>query len=94
MEIDESPEEAALRELKEETGLEGKIRHLIGVYSQPSPSYIAVLTVGYRIDCPSGSLPQAGDDAIKAEFRIIEDITEIPFISHRRMLEKELAGSK
>jgi 8-oxo-dGTP diphosphatase len=49
IEIEETPEEACLRELKEETGLEGKILRLIGVYTQKSQVYKKVLIIGYEV---------------------------------------------
>ncbi|MFC2062307.1 NUDIX hydrolase, partial [Elusimicrobiota bacterium] len=60
IELEETPQEAALRELKEETGLEGKVENLIGVYRQVSNYYGAVLTIGYRIKITGGKL-EPGD---------------------------------
>ena len=89
MEIDENPDKAALRELKEETGIKGKIKKLIGVYRQPSENYTAVLTFGYKIEVVGGELV-AGDDAQEVKFRKAEAVKEIPFKSHRRIIEEEL----
>ncbi len=89
IEIDESPEQAALRELEEESGIKGEVIRLIGAYLQPSSNYGAVLTVGFFIKKMGGRL-KAGDDALEAKFRKIEDISKIPFVSHRKMLKKEL----
>ncbi|MDA3792155.1 MAG: NUDIX hydrolase [Elusimicrobia bacterium] len=87
MELGESPEEAVLRELKEEAGIDGKIKELIGVYAQPSKNYSTVLTVGYSV-LTSGRDDDvvAGDDVTDAEFKEIEKAEDIPFVSHRRML--------
>ncbi len=85
MELKETPEDATLRELKEETGLEGKVEELIGVYSQPSENYSTVLTVGYRVVKRAGAI-RPGDDADDAGFKKINNPKDLPFTSHRRML--------
>ncbi len=86
MELEETSGEAVLRELKEETGLTGSINRLIGVYTQGSSNYGAVLSIGYLVDIEGGEL-EAGDDSEAAEFRRINNIEEIPFESHRQMLK-------
>lgn len=50
IEIDETPEKACLRELREETGLKGEIVRLAGVYSQESLLYRNVLIIGYEVE--------------------------------------------
>jgi 8-oxo-dGTP diphosphatase len=64
----ERMEDAALRELREETGLEGKIVRLLGVYSRPDrdPRGHCVSAV-YLVDA-GDQQPVAGDDAASAEF--------------------------
>ena len=62
MELGETPEEAALRELAEETGLSGTIDRLLGVLTTPSDQYHTVLMVGYRVGAYTGRVV-AGDDA-------------------------------
>lgn len=63
----ETVEAAALRELKEETGLEGRLISLIGVYSDPArdPRGHSV-SVAFLIET-QGS-PRAGDDASSVAF--------------------------
>ncbi|HKZ59740.1 MAG TPA: NUDIX hydrolase [Candidatus Thermoplasmatota archaeon] len=65
---DESAEDAVLRELAEETGLEGRVLGLVGLYSAPGrdprgPTATAV----YLVERAGGRL-QAGDDAASATF--------------------------
>jgi 8-oxo-dGTP diphosphatase len=68
VEYGERMEEAALRELREETGIEGKIRRLVGVYSRPDRDPRGhCVSAAYLIDA-SGGTPVAGDDAAEAEF--------------------------
>ena len=83
----ETPEDAALRELREETGIEGEVCRLIGVYSQKSPEYGSVLVVGYFIRRIGGRL-KAGSDVVDAVFsRPV--LRNIAFESQRRMIREE-----
>jgi len=81
MELGETPEKAALRELKEETGLSGRIDMLLGVSANPSSLYHTVLMVGYLVKSYSGNLI-AGDDADDTVFFYYNDLPEIAFESH------------
>lgn len=64
----ETVEQAVLRELGEETGLNGRIKGLVGVYSAPGrdprhhTASVAFLVTAH------GQQPQAGDDAQTADF--------------------------
>lgn len=91
IEIDESIEEAVLRELKEETGIEGEIGKLVDFFSQRSPLYSALLIFGYRVTMLGGAL-QAGDDAEEARFFDLDDLPPIAFLSHQRLIEKEFGS--
>ena len=93
IEIDESIEEAVLRELKEETGIEGEIGKLVDFFSQRSPLYGALLIFGYRVTMLGGAL-QAGDDAQEARFFDLDDLPPIAFLSHQRLIDKEFGSSQ
>jgi 8-oxo-dGTP diphosphatase len=68
VEYGERMEEAALRELREETGIEGRIVRLVGVYSRPNRDPRGhCVSAAYLID-PATAAPVAGDDAAEAEF--------------------------
>jgi len=92
IEIEETPEEACLRELKEETGLEGKILRLVGVYSQKSQVYKKVLIIGYEVSARGHLSP--GSDSLKAEFFPLDEIPEIAFSSHREIIRDGLNKDK
>ncbi len=81
MELGESPEQAALRELKEETGLDGEINRLLGVMATPNAQYHTVLMIAYLVRHYKGYLV-AGDDASEADWFPHQDLPEIAFTSH------------
>ena len=81
MELGETPERAALRELKEETGLSGQIDMLLGVSSNPSALYHTVIMVGYLVKSFSGTLI-AGDDANAVGYFHYHELPDIAFKSH------------
>ena len=85
MELGETPEHAALRELKEETGLSGQIQMLLGVTSNTSSQYHTVLMVGYLIKKYSGVL-EPGVDASDAAYFNYEEIPEVAFQSHMKFI--------
>jgi len=91
MELGESPEKAALRELKEETGLSGRIEMLLGVSSNPSAMYNTVLMVGYLVRHYTGTLI-AGDDADDAIHFRYAGLPEIAFESHARFIRMYYAS--
>lgn len=68
IEVGETAENAARRELKEETGIEAGELRLIGVYSDPrrDPRHHTI-TIAYLV-AVQGQTPSAGDDAASAEF--------------------------
>ena len=64
----ETCEQAALRELKEETGIDGKNPRLIGVYSDPKRDPRGpTISISYLVTALDAS-PTAGDDAAEAQF--------------------------
>ena len=90
IELGEAPEEAALRELAEETGLTGVIDTFLGVYASPSSRYDSVLVLGYVITDFQG-VARAGDDASDVRWFPAEHLPRIAFDSHRRFLDQCLA---
>lgn len=88
IEIEESPERACLRELKEETNLKGRIRKLLGVYTQRSKMYKKVLIIAYEVDA-HGEL-RAASDTEDAKYFPIDNLPKIPFSSHRKIIQDAL----
>jgi 8-oxo-dGTP diphosphatase len=68
VEYGETVEEAARRELKEETGVTAKTQHLVGIYSQSNRDPRGhVVSVAFLMKVRSAK-PKADDDAAAAEF--------------------------
>jgi ADP-ribose pyrophosphatase YjhB (NUDIX family) len=87
MELDESPEEAALRELREETGVTGRIVRLLGLRATPSRIYRSVLLAGYLV-LPQGGEAAPGSDALEVGWFTVEGLPEIAFESHRTFIRQ------
>lgn len=68
VDVGETVEQAALRELKEETGASGRVARLIGVYSEPlrDPRGHTV-SVAFLVEW-DGAAVRGGDDAASAAF--------------------------
>jgi 8-oxo-dGTP diphosphatase len=85
VEIDETTEEAAVREMHEETGLCVKGLRLIGVSTQRSLHYGAVMVLGYAAGEWSGDL-RAGSDALDVGFFPRDKRPTLPFTAHIELL--------
>lgn len=86
VELGETTEEAALRELREETGLHAAHARLLGVSTKQSPVSGAVLVLGYLVDEWTGEL-QPDSDAMDLRFFRRHERPQIPFSVHRELLE-------
>jgi 8-oxo-dGTP diphosphatase len=90
MEIDETPEEACLRELQEETGMKGEIIKLMGVYAQDSARYKKVVIIGYEVEAEGTLKP--GSDTTETRYFVPDRLPEIAFSSHRTMIKEGITG--
>lgn len=85
VEYGERTEDAVLREIKEETGLESKIDRLVGVYSDPKRDPRKhVVSIAYLLRDPSGT-EKGGDDAKEAKWWDTNKLPDIAF-DHYRIL--------
>ncbi len=88
----ETVEMAALRELKEETGVDTALSaKLLGVYSKPGRDPRGwTVSVAFRAEVAMAACEvQAADDATRAEWVKIEDIAEMAF-DHAEILRDAL----
>lgn len=86
IEIYQTPEEAAVAEMQEETNLIGEVDYFIDYFDGYSPLYEKVISFGYKMKIVGGKL-LAGDDAVEAKFVKFEDLPEICFAAHRHYLK-------
>ncbi len=85
VEYGEKVEDAVIREVKEETGIEGKVFKLVGVYSEPERDprghYVSVCFVVL----PEGGELKAGDDARDVAVFPLNRLPRLAF-DHERMI--------
>ena len=86
VEVGETVESAALREAKEETGLETVNVKLLGVYSDPDrdPRFHTVSIVFYG---EATGDPKGGDDAAEAVAYPLDNLPEDIAFDHRKIIE-------
>ncbi len=88
IEADESVEEAAVRECREETGLDVELLELFGVYSFPEGPVQSGIIIFFRAQPVDGEL-RAGDDAQDVRTFSPDELPEkLAFRTHREVLER------
>jgi len=86
IEMNETPQMAAVRELKEETGLTGVVEKFLGTSSHFNTIHGDVLLLGMLINVSDISGLQAGDDADKAEWFPLKSLPPLAFRSHTEIV--------
>ncbi|MED4354854.1 NUDIX domain-containing protein [Schinkia azotoformans] len=102
VEIGETVSETAIREVKEETNLDIKIKKLIGVYSDPNsqvfvyPSGKAVhfITTCFLAEITGGELRCNSDESLEIKFFEIQNLPHDLLKMHPRWLKDALANSE
>ena len=85
VEYGEKTEDAAIREIYEETGFKTDIKNLLGVYSDPNRDPRGhTVSVVYLLKIIGGKL-KSGDDACDAEFYAINDLPDLSF-DHNKII--------
>lgn len=87
IELGETAEEAALRELREETNLRGSQVELLGVSTKQSPHAGAVMVLGFVVHQWEGEEAMRPDtDALDLRFFSRHERPPMPFSVHRELL--------
>lgn len=82
IEIGETPEEAAIRELKEETGLDVAIDSLIGIYTDSDMKYpngdeAHSICIVYKLKVLSGELTCDNEETIELKYFDVDKLPEM-----------------
>jgi 8-oxo-dGTP diphosphatase len=83
MEYGESPQECAVREVLEETGLRVRLGSLVGVYSGCDDPRTHAILIVYRAAGFAGK-PVAGDDASEIGWFSMKQLPELAFQAHHQ----------
>lgn len=88
MEYDESPEQCAIREIKEELNVDVELDGLFGVYSGKDDPRTHAVLVMYWAKIIGGEL-KPGDDAEEIEYFAKSEVpSNIAFLAHRQIIEE------
>jgi ADP-ribose pyrophosphatase YjhB (NUDIX family) len=86
-ETNETIAEAAKRELKEETGIDGKVLRLLDADSYESAFYGELLIVTFELEKLGGE-EQAGDDAEEVAYYPLSEVPPLAFSSNEKALTR------
>ena len=89
VELDESVEQAVVRELREETGLLGRPRGIVGVYSGPDRDPRKPTTTIAFLIRGRGGAPKGADDAQSAAWVPVGEARPLAF-DHEKILADAL----
>ncbi len=84
-EADEEVKDAALRELREEAGIEGKVVRLVDVDTVDNYFYGSLAIVTYEVT-HTGGTPAAGDDAVEARFFPVSELPPLAWSSNEKAI--------
>jgi 8-oxo-dGTP diphosphatase len=83
--------EAAVREAKEETGLDVRLTALLGVYSDPKRDPRGIFTASTVFVARADGTPHGGDDAADARAFSLSSLPQPLVFDHASMLDDYLA---
>ena len=94
IELGETPEMAAIRELKEETGLDGKVTELIGIYTDgdmryPNGDQAHSICIVYRMERMGGQLKCDQEETVGLQYFPLEEMPRL-FCKQHEEIKAEL----
>lgn len=98
MEMGETYAECALREVKEETGLDIRLEHLVGIYHSPNAKWsngdeAHVICAIYKAEITLGE-PRTDEESLELRFFAKEEMPDVFSEDHRQALRDYFAGLK
>ncbi len=91
LELGETPQMAAKREVKEETGLDVEVGNLIGVYTDcdvvcANGDEVQSICIGYEMTVVGGSLVCDKDETLDLKYFSLDDMPELFCKQHEELL--------
>jgi 8-oxo-dGTP diphosphatase len=80
----ETVEKAVLREVKEETGLDGKIGKLVGIYSEPRRHPLQLIAIAYQVDFTGRT--KSGSDVSECKFFPLTSLPNCLAFDHKKII--------
>ena len=87
MELNETLEDAAIRELYEETQLNGNIIDIVGVCSHFNSVFGDILLIGLTMKIEKWDKLKPGDDVLEAKLFDINNLPKLAFESHQKLID-------
>jgi NAD+ diphosphatase len=87
LEAGEHPEEGCLRELFEETSLEGSVKNLIGVYHRESELYGSLVVVAYKVVAAHEKIA-INHEVFEAGFYPPDRLPDVRIPLHRQIIDE------
>ena len=91
IELGETPQQAAIREVKEETGLDVEVGRLIGVYTDcdmtyPNGDRAQSIAIGFEMSVVGGKLRCDGSETLELRYFPLDDMPELFCKQHEDIL--------
>ncbi|TCD47355.1 NUDIX hydrolase [Chlorobium sp. N1] len=93
LESGELPEEGCLRELMEETSIEGRVERIIGVYHRESTMYGSLLAVAYAVTASHENI-RINHEVFEAGFYPPDAMPEVRIPLHRQIIDEHRRASE
>ena len=93
LELGETPEDGVLRELKEETNLDGEINGLVGVQPSLYGVWGDVVVIGFAVQT-NGGVIRPGDDAAEVRYFPRDDLPRLAFNTHTALVRTYMNNYK
>ena len=88
MELNETLDQAAIRELKEETNLDGSVTRILSTCSHYGTIFGDILLIGLEMKVNDFSMMKAGDDAEELQFFDLDNLPHIAFYCHNKFINE------